>query len=299
SFAVASLPYLWEDPFYPCIGRNYTSLQKIIYYYLSEHNKENILFKIYSFQFDNVEKPLFNYLSFIRQIRVDNIFKIVTYKIDYRIITCDFDLDKDWKTLIVPKIVLKLIFDHSNKITYFQLSNKPDITNLIVKYTNLINHNHVRYIYLDTNRPSDLLKFNNLYGFALGYGWDRSSFCNLQSLKEIKSKNITNIRFRNVKFNNKEEEEILNYLTSLKKLKCLSFINTNINNVKSIYEKFKDSKTLVYLKIISSNLRYFVFTEKFRDEIFNNENIENIIIGYDWKEENFLIDKRKSIKKFK
>ncbi|CAG8797903.1 16914_t:CDS:2, partial [Dentiscutata erythropus] len=301
----ASLPYLWEDPFYPCVGRNYTSLQKIIYYYLSEHNDKSILSNIYSFQFDNVEKPLFDYLSFIRQIRVDNIFNIITHGIDYRIITCEYDLDKDWKTLVVPKTVLRLIFNYSKKITYFQLPNinKSDITNLIVKYTNLINHDskHIRYIYLDTTRPSDLLKFNNLYGIALGYRKWNSSFCvstNLQIFKQINSEYITNIRFRNVKFTNKEEE-ILDYFKSLKKLRCLSFINTNIDNVKTIYEKFKDSKTLVYLKIISCNLRYFVFTENFRDEIFNNENIENIIIGFDWKEENFLIDKRKSNKKFK
>ncbi|CAG8816493.1 26833_t:CDS:1, partial [Dentiscutata erythropus] len=287
-----SLPYLWEDPFYSCVGRNYMSLQKIIYYYLSD--KKNILFKFYSSHFDDIEKPLFDYLSFIRQIRVDNIFNIVTHGID----DFEFDLYIDWKTQ-VTKTVLELIFNYSKKITYFQLSNKykSDITNLIVKY----NSKHNRYIYLDTTRPSDLLKFNNMYGIALGYGkWDRSSFCistNLQIFKKINSENITNIRFRHVKFTEKEEK-ILDYFVSLKKLKCLSFIETNIDNVKNIYEKFKDSKTLVYLKVISCNLRNFVFTENFLNEILNNENIKNIIIGFDWKEENFLINKKNSIKKY-
>ncbi|CAG8809855.1 6379_t:CDS:1, partial [Dentiscutata erythropus] len=91
-----SLPYLWEDPFYSCVGRNYTSLQKIIYY-LS--NKESVLFQIYSSYFDNyfdnIEKLLFDYLSFIRQIRVDNIFSIITHGIDY-----EFDPHKDGKTQI-------------------------------------------------------------------------------------------------------------------------------------------------------------------------------------------------------
>ncbi|CAG8814670.1 12527_t:CDS:1, partial [Dentiscutata erythropus] len=92
-FAVASLPYLWEDPFYSCVGRNYTSLQKIIYYYLSD--KESILFQIYSSYFDNIEKPLFDYMSYIRQIHVDSIFSIVTHGIDY-----EFDLPIDWKTQV-------------------------------------------------------------------------------------------------------------------------------------------------------------------------------------------------------
>ncbi|CAG8765726.1 18399_t:CDS:2, partial [Dentiscutata erythropus] len=98
---VSSLPYLWEDPFYSCVGRNYTSLQKIIYYYLSD--KKSILFQIYSSHFDdNMEKPLFDYISYIRQIRVDNIFSIVTHGIDY-----EFNLHRDWKTQ-VTKTVLEL-----------------------------------------------------------------------------------------------------------------------------------------------------------------------------------------------
>ncbi|CAG8680998.1 17843_t:CDS:2 [Dentiscutata erythropus] len=255
----SSLPYLWEDPFYLCVGRNYTRLQKIIYYYLSD--KESILFQIYSSHFDNIEKLLFDYISHIRQIRVDSIFSIVTHRIDY-----EFDLHKDWKTQ-VTKTILELIFNYSKKITYFQLSNKykSNITNLIVKY----NSKHNQYIYLDTTRPSDLLKFNNMYGNALGYekrdSQGHSSFCistNLQIFKKINSENITNIRFRNVKFTEKEEK-ILDYFVSLKKLKCLSFINTNIDNIQTIYEKFKNSKTLVYLKVISYNLRNFVFTENF------------------------------------
>ncbi|CAG8812415.1 1021_t:CDS:2 [Dentiscutata erythropus] len=100
----ASLPYLWEDPFYSCVGRNYTSLQKIIYYYLSD--KESILFQIYSSHFDDMEKPLFDYLSFIKQIRIDNIFSIVTHGIDY-----EFDPHKDGK-IQITKTVLELIFDY-------------------------------------------------------------------------------------------------------------------------------------------------------------------------------------------
>ncbi|CAG8550272.1 11312_t:CDS:2 [Dentiscutata heterogama] len=117
-----------------------------------------------------------------------------------------------------------------------------------------------------------------MYGIALRHRkWNsqgHSSFyisTNLHIFKEINLENITNI----------------------------SFINTNIHNVKTIYEKFKNSKTLVYLKVILSDLKYCVFTENLLKKILDNENIENIIIEFDWKEENFLINKRNSIKKYK
>ncbi|CAG8745928.1 9694_t:CDS:1, partial [Dentiscutata heterogama] len=157
-----------------------------------------------------------------------------------------------------------------------------------------------------TTHPSDLLKFNNMYRIALRHGkrnsQGHSSFynpTNLDIFKKINSENITNIRLRNITFTAEEKDEILDFFVSLKKLRYFSFININIYNIKTIYEKFKNSKTLVYLKVISSDLKYCVFTENLLNEILNNENIKNIIIRFDWKEENFLIDKRNSIKKYR
>ncbi|CAG8719067.1 16172_t:CDS:2, partial [Dentiscutata heterogama] len=146
-----------------------------------------------------------------------------------------------------------------------------------------------------TTHPSDLLKFNNIYGIVLRHK-KRNSL--LDIFKKINSENITNIRLRDITFTEKKDE-ILDFFISLKKLRCLSYINTNINNIKTIYEKFKNSKTLVYLKVISPDLKYHVFTENLLNEILNNENIENIIIGFDWKEENFLINKRNSSKRYR
>ncbi|CAG8855873.1 40555_t:CDS:1, partial [Gigaspora margarita] len=181
------------------------------------------------------KKPLRCYLSYIKEVHIDNLFLIACNNVKYETVYLD---NEDFVDL-VTKTILNLIINFSNKVNYFSF---PPYHNEFKEI--IVNYKTKKNIYLDTFDIEDLIGFDNLFEITL-----RSVKCRYSDLDQINLTNITNLRFCNVIFKKKDRDKILDLLTLLNNLKFLTFIDLNICDIEVIYKKFKNK--LEYLKIIS------------------------------------------------